>query len=53
LSSFVLEGKFLLPYLEEEFSLCLYDLAGHGKNRIGRITYGVEEANDLCKECLM
>lgn len=42
LASYCFEGEYLLPYLKEEFSLCLYDLRGHGKNKSPLITYGIE-----------
>jgi hypothetical protein len=41
LSSYCLEGKFLIPLLGDSFSLCLFDSRGHGKNKSKFVTYGL------------
>lgn len=47
LSSYCLEGKFLLPFLGESFSLALYDSRAHGLNKSKFVTYGLLESQDL------
>ena len=58
LSSYCLEGKFLVPYLASSFSLCLYDSRSHGKNQASFVTYGLLESLELriyaltkCRSC--
>lgn len=41
LSSYCLEGKFLIPYLASSFSLCLFDSRSHGQNQTPFVTYGL------------
>lgn len=48
LSSYCIEGKFLIPFLGENYSLCLFDSRAHGKNQGNFVTYGLLEAEELC-----
>ena len=47
LSSYCLEGKFLIPHLGDELSLCVYDSRAHGKNHAKLVTYGLLESEEL------
>lgn len=51
LSSYGLEGKFLVPLLGENLSLCLFDSRAHGKNKAKFVTYGLLESEELCTFC--
>jgi hypothetical protein len=44
LSSYCIEGKFIIPFLGESYSLCLFDSRAHGKNQGSYVTYGLLEA---------
>lgn len=41
LSSFCFEGQYLLGHLGDFYSLCLYDLRGHGKNKREMVSFGI------------
>ena len=41
LSSYSMEGKFLVPFLGDQLNLCLFDSRAHGKNHAKYVTYGL------------
>lgn len=50
LASFCLEGTFLIKNLEkylpeDNVSLCLYDMRGHGKDKASNVTFGLKESS--------
>ena len=42
-----MEGRFLIPLLGDQLSLCLFDSRGHGKNKSKFVTYGLLESEEL------